>query len=152
MSNPPIPGFEVALDQFRAFISEMGYSANSLVWIFREDVSTNRRRVLIKVPLPHENERVARTRYEQGRALGIGVCLEVFCQLESALCCSTWFVKDLEESTSKLCYGLKLSVPPLTDLVIAEPVQNSLDWALRSQLDSRSEFNQFRDFLPERDA
>jgi hypothetical protein len=147
---PLIPDFDAALEQFRNFIAQVGHAPGALVWVFREDVSTYRRRVLIKVPVPADNERVARARYEQGRTVGVGVCLDVFCRLGSALCCTTWFVKGLEESARRLCYGLKLCVPAPADLVSAQPVRNGLVWAVRRWLDSRSAFNQFRNFLPAR--
>lgn len=145
-----IPDFDTALEQFRRFITEVGHAPNELTWVFREDVSTFRRRVLIKVPLPADNEQVARARYEQGRRLGIGVCLDVFCRLGPVLCCTTWFVENLEESARRLCGGLKLSVPSPADMVAAHPVRNRLVWAVWSWLDSRSRFNQFKNFLPAR--
>jgi hypothetical protein len=102
---PSIPDFDEALSQLRVFLTSLGHSPGELAWIFREDVSTRGGRALIKVPLPPGNERLARDRYEQGRGLGVGVCLEVFCRLGRALCCTCWFVRDTEESAYRLCSG-----------------------------------------------
>ncbi len=146
----PIPDFDTAVARLRNFIQEVGHPPGELVWVFREDVSTYRRRVLIKIPLPVENERVARRRFEEGRRVGIGVCLSVFCRLGDAYCCTTWFVSDLEESARKLCYGLKLSVPAPADLDSARAVQGRLVWAVRRWLDGTSQFPFLRDFLPAR--
>jgi hypothetical protein len=148
--SPSIPDFETALEQFRAFIAQVGHTPNGLLWVFREDVSTHRRRILIKVPLPGDNERVAKARYDRGRQLGLGVCLEGFCRLGPALCCTTWYVEDLEESGRRLCRGLKLCVPCPADLVTAWPVRNRLVWTVRRWLDDRSRFNQVKNLLPTR--
>jgi hypothetical protein len=147
----PIPGFEAALAQFRRFVADVGHSPRGLFWVFREDVSTYRRRALIKLPLPADNEQVARTRYEHGRRLGIGVCVDGFCRLGADLCCTTRFVSDLEESARRLCGGPKLSVPSPADLAVARPVRSKLVWALRSWLDTHSKFPHYRHFLPTRD-
>jgi hypothetical protein len=143
-----IPDFATAVERFRALITQVGHPASELIWVFREDVSTYRRRVLVKVPIPDNNEQVARIRFEQGRSLGIGVCLDVYCRLGTALCCSTWFVEDLEESGRRLCSGLKLCVPAPGDLVVARPVRNGFIWRLRSWVDTRSGFDRFKNFLP----
>jgi hypothetical protein len=146
---PDIPCFEIAMARFRAFIGQLDHHPRNLVWLFREDVTTNKRLVRIKIPLPVENEQIAKSRYEQGRSLGIGVCLDAFCWLESDLCCNTWFVRDLDESAQRLCYGLKLSVA--TDLPCGEPIQNWLSWKMRSWLDSKSGLDHFKGFLPSRE-
>jgi hypothetical protein len=149
---PPIPDFDEALGQLRGFIAQVGHPcAGDLAWLFREDVSTQRRRVLVKVPLPPGNEGLARELYERGRALAIGVCLDVYCRLGPALCCTCWFVRDAEESARRLCWGLKLSVPAPGDLPVARPVRNGLLWAVLCWLDSRSGLSHFSRFLPSRD-
>ncbi len=145
-----IPNFETAFERFHAFVSDLGHPARELVWVFREDVSTYKRRVLVKIPIPNTNEQIARIRFEQGRSLGIGVCLEVYCRLGRALCCCTWFVESFEESARLLCSGLKLSAPAPEDLVVAQPVRNAVIWQVRRWRDARSGFGHFREFLPRR--
>jgi hypothetical protein len=146
--NEPIPNFDTAVQRLRGFMAHLNHPPGELVWVFREDVSTRMRRVLVKVPLPTSNEQIARHCYEQGRALGIGVCLDVFCRLEPAFCGTCWFVSDLEESSRRLCWGLKLSVA--SDLPDARPVRSPLAWTVLRCLDARSGFHHFRDFLPSR--
>ena len=126
--NQPIPVFDAAVQRLRGFMAELGHPPGELAWVFREDVSTRRRRVLVKIPPPVGNERLARDRYDHGRGLGVGVCLDVFCRLGPAFCCTCWFVRDLEESARRLCWGLKLSVAD--DLPDARPVRSQLAWAL----------------------
>jgi hypothetical protein len=147
--NQPIPDFDAAVERLRGFLSDLGHPPGEPVWVFREDVSTRRRRVRVKVPLSADNEGIARDRYEQGRRLGIGVCLDVFCRLGPAFCCTCWFVQDPEESARRLCSGLKLSVADA--LPDARPVRSRLAWSLLRWLDARSGFHYFRDFLPSRD-
>jgi hypothetical protein len=145
----PIPDFDTAIQRLRSFMAQLGHSPGELVWVFREDVSTHKRRVLVKVPLRPGNDRIARDRYERGRNLGIGVCLEVFCRLRQTYCCSCWFVRDPEESARRLCGGLKLSVG--FDLPDARAIRSPLVWAVWRWLDARSGFHHFRDFLPLRE-
>lgn len=147
---PPIPDFESAVERLRGFMLQLSLPPGDLAWVFREDVSTRRRRVLVKVSPPPGNERLARSRYEEGRVLGIGVCLSVYCRMGPSYCCTCWFVRSLEESARRLCEGLKLSVA--TDLPQARPIRSPLVWAVRRWLDARSGFHHFRDFLPSRDA
>jgi hypothetical protein len=145
----PIPDFDAATQRLRGFMAQLELSPGELVWVFREDVSTHRRRVLVKVPLPPGNDQIARDRFEQGRSLGIGVCLDVYCRLRQAYCCTCWFVRDMEESARRLCGGLKLSVA--SDLPDARAVRSPLLWAIHRWLDARSGLHQFRDFLPQRE-
>jgi hypothetical protein len=147
---PAIPDFDTAVEKLRGFMAGLGHPPIDLAWVFREDVSTRKRRVLVKVPLPADNRRIARSRYNAGRLRGIGVCLDVFCRLGPAYCCSCWFVQDREESARRLCSGLKLSVA--SDLPEAHPVRSRLAWRGRRWLDARSGFHHLRDFLPPRDA
>jgi hypothetical protein len=146
---PGIPPFEIAVARFQAFVAQVGHCPRKLVWLFREDVSTHTRRVLVKVPIPTENEQIARSRYEQGRRLGVGVCLDAFCWLESDLCCSVWFVGGFPEAARQLCYGLKLSVP--TELSSGEPIRNEFWWNVRKQFDINSGLDHFKNFLPLRE-
>lgn len=144
-----IPEFFIAVEQLREFLSTLGHPPGEFVWIFREDASTFRRRVSIKVPLPATNEQVARGPYERGRELGFGVCLDVFCRLGSAYCCTCWYVRSWQESVERLCRGLKLRVG--SDLPDAIPVRSRLVWSYRCWADGRSDFHHFGGFLPSRD-
>jgi hypothetical protein len=150
MMIPSIPDFDAAIQRLRCFMADLGHPPDELVWVFREDVSTHRRRVLVKLPLPPGNGRVARDRYERGRGLGVGVCLDVFCRLGPSYCCTCWFVRDWEESARRLCGGLKLSVS--SDLPAARPVRSPLAWAVCRWLDARSGLHHFRNFLPPREG
>ena len=145
-----IPDFRTAVEQFRDFLTQIGHPPDELNWIFREDVSTCRRRVLVRVPLPADNEGIAAARYEQGRAVGVGVCLFVYCRLGTALCCSTWFVKDHQESARRLCGGLKLSAPLPANVDVSQPVWDRRTWRAWRRLDRESGLAHFRNFLPPR--
>ena len=82
--TPKIPTFDLAVERLRALLAELGKPGGQFAWVFREDVSLHGGRMRVKVPLPAGNEGEARARYEEGRALGVGVCLEVLARLGSA--------------------------------------------------------------------
>lgn len=102
------------------------------------------RRVLVRFPLSDENEWVAREAYEQGREVGIGVCLEVVCRLQSGYCCQVWYVKD-QESAYRNCSGLKLSIP--FDVVEGEPIGAVTVWQFYAWR-ARNPEGDIRDLVP----
>jgi len=132
---PEIPTFDLAVERLQALLSELGKPKGDFAWVFREDVTTHGGRLRVKVPLPAGNEGAARARYEEGRALGAGVCLDVLCRVGRAYCCACWFVRDREESARSCCRGLKLRVWSTEP---ARPVRGRLAWAVHRWLDRRS--------------
>ena len=52
-----IPPFDEAIKQFQDFIAKQQISTD-LLWVLREDVSSYKRRILIKQPLPAENLKI----------------------------------------------------------------------------------------------
>jgi hypothetical protein len=142
--NQPIPNFDTAVEQLRHFLGLASEPVGELLWVSSDDVITLGRRILVRWPLSDENEWLARETFEQGKEIGIGVCLQVVCRLEGGYCCNVWFVKDEEESAYRNCSGLKLSIP--CELVEGEPigamtVWQFYSWRVRNQGD-------IRDFLP----
>jgi hypothetical protein len=142
---PEIPDFDAAVARLHGLLAELGQPLGQPLWVFREDVSTHAGRFRVKVPLPAANERFARARYEQGRALGVGVCLEVLARLGRRYCCACWFVRDPEESARSCCRGLKLRVWSTEP---ARPVRGWLAWAVHRWLDRRAGVGGPGGFLP----
>lgn len=53
-SKPEMPTFVDAVERFRNFLISQQVSSE-LLWVFREDVSSRKRRIFIKEPLAAEN-------------------------------------------------------------------------------------------------
>jgi hypothetical protein len=144
--NPQMPAFNEAVEHFRKLLVSQQISSE-LLWVFREDVTSHKRRVLVKEPLPFENERIAALLYERGCQRGLGVQLDVFCLLGSRPCCYIWLPED-EYDAHYMIGNLKLSVP--TDLLPARSVNSNLMWRVHVWLDERSGWNKAGERLPRR--
>ena len=67
-----VPAFPDAVRQCQDFLTGQNISPE-LLWVFREDVVWRKRRILVKEPLPAENERLVGTLYESGRRRESGI-------------------------------------------------------------------------------
>jgi hypothetical protein len=142
-----MPSFDDALKQFHAFIVQQGLPPD-LLWVFREDVSFDGQRILIKEPLPSDNVRLVESFYERGCRRGVGVLLTVLCLLDSHSCCYIWLPEDEIEAIESLTAGLKLSVP--TSPASAESIKGWFGWQLYNWLGRRSGLNPLVERLPRR--
>jgi len=88
--NADVTIAETSFDQakacFNEFLSREGVS-NDLLWLFREDVVFQGDNILIRTPVPRENDQLAENCYELGRQRNFGVALHGFCLFQSYLCC-----------------------------------------------------------------
>ena len=144
-SNPQMPVFGEAVKKFQKFLVSQHVSSE-LLWIFREDVISRKRRVLIKEPLPSENTRLVESLYERGCQRGLGVQLDMFCLLGSRPCCYVWLPEDEIDAQYMMVGGLKLSVPK--DWLHARWVKSNLVWRVHVWLDEQSGWNKAEDRLP----
>ncbi len=140
-----MPIFVDAVARFREFLISQ-QAPSELLWVFREDVSSRKRRVLIKEPLPPENVQLAESLYERGCQRGLGVQLDAFCLLGSRVCCYICLPEDESEAQHLMIDGLKLSVP--TDLLHARSVRSDVLWRVQVWLDERSSWNKAGQRLP----
>ncbi len=136
--------FDTVLVEFRAFIAREGFPTD-IVWIFREDVTSRKRRVAIRWPVPTENERVARERYSIGVRGGMGLRMEVFCLLVQKSCCTIWVPRDEIDASFAMLFGLKFSVPTLP--IVARLAQRGCLWKAICWWDRRSKMDWVADRL-----
>jgi hypothetical protein len=150
MSNetqPDTPAFNEAVHQFQEFLISQNVSSD-LLWVFREDASSHKRRILIKEPLPPENIRAIESLYERGTERGLGVRLEALCLLDYRPCCYIWLPEDEVDASYAVLSGLKMAMP--VDLLAARSVRNALAWRIYSWLDKKLGFNGLANALPRR--
>lgn len=107
--------FDEAKQFFQNFLSEQGLSSD-LLWIFGEDIICLSKRLLIKVPLPAENESFAEVCYNVGRERDFGICLHAFCLLDERPCCYVWLPEDDLDAQYSLMGNLNLSAASATTL------------------------------------
>lgn len=133
--EPIIEPFDAALERFRQFDAGQGLPAQ-VVWVFREDVTSRRRRIAVRWPVAPDNEAVARKRYGVAVRRGLGLRLEVLCLLGGVSCCTIWVPNDDLDASYAMLSGLKLSVP--TNPITARPARKGLTWWLLCWFDRRS--------------
>lgn len=137
--------FDAVLVQFRAFIAREGFPTD-LAWITREDVTSRRRRVAIRWPVPTGNERLARNQYSIGVRGGMGLRIEVFCLAGRKSCCTVWVPGDETDASYAMLTGLKFSVP--SSPIRACRIPHGCCWKAVCWWDRRSEMGWLADTLP----
>ena len=125
--EPEIPSFNEAVKQLKDFLISQNLSPE-LLWVFREDIVWRKQRILIKEPLPQENESVAESLYESGRQRELGIRLETLCLLGSRPCCYIWLPKDQMDAEYALLLMSNFIISVPTDLKRAESVRSPLIW------------------------
>jgi len=125
--KPEIPTFSNATKQFRDFLAGQNLSPEFL-WVFREDVVWRKRRILVKEPLPKENDGIVEALYERGRQRDLGIRLETLCLLGSHPCCYIWLPKDQMYAEYALLLMSKFIISVPTDLKRAESVRKPVIW------------------------
>lgn len=147
MPSEPIPEFETAISRFRSFLEKNGFP-HEILWVWREDVTSQGRSMHVRVPLPAGNRACAEARYATGRELGYGVCLQMFALLDSRPCCFVRFASSEREAGDTLTAGLTLKVgsPPL----IARPVRSRILWWALNKYNHRAGYPTFVDDVPSR--
>jgi hypothetical protein len=142
-----VPDFDSAVEQFRRFLSGEKIET-SVVWIFRKDAIASGRSILLRIPLPAENERLARRCYFLGQERGLGLRIELLCILDGIPCCYIWVPEDQQAAEYAMLSGLKLCIP--VEPINARAVQSSLRWNLNKYFSRRSNLQWVIDQLPAR--
>ena len=127
--------FEETIRTFTAFLAENGMDTR-ILWVFREDVYSRKTDLFktafwLKLPLPAENEELARRHFETGKKKGFGLGLTAFASCEDGLCCSFVIPADDEDAQYMLMgpQHLKYSYVSV-DMPIAKVVRDKFFWNL----------------------
>src|SRR4051794_12350361 len=90
---PTLPPFAEALTTFTEFLQREGAPAQ-LLWVDRQDVTSYRRQIWVRVSGASDAGRHAEERYEAGRKSGFGISLRAVCKVGAATACYVWVPKD----------------------------------------------------------
>lgn len=123
-----LPGFDDAIASFARFVEAEGHG-RELTWVFREDVTSMRRRLWIRVPVPTANRNLARELYETARVSGVGSSLVVLGDSGHTSACYVEVHGGLAAFPAAGTVGLCLSVP--TDQRSVRLIRSALYWRAR---------------------
>ncbi len=140
--------FQEACEAFKNFLSQEG-RPHQLLWLFREDVLTYQRKILLRWPLPQSNEILAAQLYEIGREKGLGINLEAFCWVGKYCCCYVLIPEDQSAAEGLMMTELKFNFPQDARQVIRISFPVMWNW-LKRIVPKSKEFNGV-DFIPEGD-
>jgi hypothetical protein len=125
--------FGAAVARFQQFLRANNYSGN-LVWVMPEDVlTTGKRFICIRLPIPAINEMKARRMYEEGVAAGRGLVMSTVCQMNVSTYCYVWFPKSVEEVPQGIWPhdgSLKLSAKDKSSGLAGRPIRPRVLWTL----------------------
>ena len=89
--------FGGAVARFQQFLKANNYS-EKIVWVMPEEVlTTGKRFIYVRVPIPAINEMKARRMYEEGVAEGRGVVMSTVCRMSASTYYYLWFPRSAEE-------------------------------------------------------
>src|SRR5689334_17675851 len=127
--NATLPSFAEAVATFATFLEREG-APGQLLWVDRDDVTSHRRRVWVRVRDASEAAHRAAARYEAGRERGLGVSLRAVCKAGASTACYVWVPKDeTDASYAMQPRSLKCQVP--LPLIAASVVRSSIYWHFR---------------------
>jgi hypothetical protein len=89
----PCPNFDQAVGQLREWLSAHKLPAE-VGWVFCEDITWHRKRFLVRLPLPADNESLARAWYGTGLGIAKSLRIDVNCDSTDVAFCSIWFPED----------------------------------------------------------
>jgi hypothetical protein len=125
--------FGAAAAHFQQFLRANNYSEN-LVWVMPEDVlTTGKRFIYVRVPIPAINEIKARQMYEEGVAAGRGLVMSTVCRMNVSTYCYVWFPKSVEEIPQGIWPhdgSLKLSAKDKSSGLAGRPIRHRVLWKL----------------------
>lgn len=130
--------FSEALAHFRSFLDEQG-ETEPIVWTFVEDVrsrKTNRYETdfWIKLPIPQENESLARDSFKVAQKRGLGMAITAFARCKDGLCCTIMMPKDEEDAQYSMMSPAGIRYILVNELTIATDVTSRISWWLMGLL------------------
>ena len=134
-----LPTFENALRKFKDFLFREN-KPGDILWVFREDVTTYKRRMWVKFPFPQDRSTLARQLYKIGVKRGFGINMNMVGQLENYSFCYIWLpVDEIEMEYAMMNGNLKLTAfQDELDVII---VKSKLKWRCLKWLNSLRGFN-----------
>lgn len=126
--------FEQAVEEFKMFLAENNLSTE-LLWIFVEDTFSRNTKFYethfwLKLPLPDENEKLAKRQYEIGKQRNLGMGLSAFAICKDKICCALIIPIDKEDSEILLMSSKYLKFSFINDMPTAEVIKGSFQWNL----------------------
>ncbi len=121
-----------------------------LFWVFREDVLPHQHHILVKEPLPKENERIAASIYERGVQRDLGVRLDALCVLGERTCCYVWLPEDHMDAKGALVVGSQCMIGVPTHWTYGESVRDALVWQAYQAFEPASDLRETIERLPRR--
>ena len=106
------PEFDAAVRRLQRFLTDNGWPS-TISWRRTEDVvRLPDGDVVVRRRPSFAAEEFARTYYEDGRQRGLGVALEVPCEVEGAACTTIYWTTDTTEAEYRLMpdHGLKMVI------------------------------------------
>jgi hypothetical protein len=139
--------FDDAQVVFKEFLQKQGHSG-CLLWLFREDVISDKGKYFIKIPKATENERRAKECYELGRRRGFGVALHGFCLLDNCICCYIQLPEDDLDSQYKLMPDVYVKYSVVESIKKGQAVRNPVLWSMRKWKNKKKKQVSFIDDMP----
>jgi hypothetical protein len=125
--------FGAAVARFQQFLRVNNYSGE-ILWVTPEDVlTTGKRFVYVRVPIPAVNEVKARRTYEEGVEEGRGLLMSTVCRMNASTYCCIWFPKSVQEVPQGIWPhdgSLKLSAKDKSSSPAARPIRGRILWIL----------------------
>jgi hypothetical protein len=106
------PPFDSAVQQLQQFLAQQGWPTR-LVWRTEADVvHLPDRDVVVRRRVEREAASAARVHYDEGFRRGVGIALQVRCEVDGAACTTVYWTTDVVEAEYRMSpdHGLKLSV------------------------------------------
>ena len=100
--------FQQATESLRGFLI-LEKRPSIIHWIFRDDLLQYKRNVVLRWPLPKDNEQMAEQLYNAGRERGLGLTLEAYCFDRNTAYCYVLVPEDKYDSEALMMTELKLS-------------------------------------------
>jgi hypothetical protein len=125
--------FGTAVARFQQFLKANNFSER-IVWVMPEDVlTTGKRYIYVRVPIPAVNEVKARRLYEKGVTQGRGLLMSTVCKMNASTYCYIWFPKSAEEVPLGIWPhdgSLKLSAREKSSSPAGRPIGDGVLWTL----------------------
>ncbi len=110
------------------FLGELG-APESIIWVTREQLASNRRRVWLHPGDPIKSSCIAESIYRVGQSRGLGASLRAVCSVGDSTACYVWVPRDeTDASYAMQPPSLKCWVPK--PLVAAVRIDSALHWRL----------------------